>query len=221
MKWPLNAPWAEAGEADAQAPACFALRQLERNLRAWLNGPHRFPLSVINRAALEGLATDLQRKADDLDVDRPLLVIVLMGGTGVGKSTLLNALAGEAALAQTLRKLQPISLVALLATLVLLFGFQGEQIVKQPLIIALLAIPIVIQVYLNAGIAYALNRALSVPHNVACPSALIGASNFFELAVAAAIALFVFQSGAGLATVVGVLVEVPVMLSVEIGRAHV
>ena len=98
--------------------------------------------------------------------------------------------------------------------LVLLFGFQGEQIVKQPLIIALLAIPIVIQVYLNAGIAYALNRALGVPHNVACPSALIGASNFFELAVAAAIALFGFQSGAALATVVGVLVEVPVMLSV-------
>jgi arsenite transporter len=126
----------------------------------------------------------------------------------------LLALGGEAALAQTLRKLQPISLLALLATLVLLFGFQGEQIVKQPLIIALLAIPIVIQVYLNAGVAYALNRALRVPHNVACPSALIGASNFFELAVAAAIALFGFQSGAALATVVGVLVEVPVMLSV-------
>ena len=111
-------------------------------------------------------------------------------------------------------RLQPVSLVALLATLVLLFGFQGEQIVKQPLIIALLAVPIVIQVYLNAGIAYGLNRALGVPHNVACPSALIGASNFFELAVAAAIALFGFQSGAALATVVGVLVEVPVMLSV-------
>jgi ACR3 family arsenite transporter len=126
----------------------------------------------------------------------------------------LLAHGGEAALAQTLGKLQPISLIALLATLVLLFGFQGEQIVKQPLIIALLAIPIVIQVYLNAGIAYALNRALSVPHNVACPSALISASNFFELAVAAAIALFGFQSGAALATVVGVLVEVPVMLSV-------
>jgi ACR3 family arsenite transporter len=121
---------------------------------------------------------------------------------------------GGAALAQTLRTLQPISLIALLATLVLLFGFQGEQIVKQPLIIALLAVPIVIQVYLNAGIAYGLNRALGVPHNVACPSALIGASNFFELAVAAAIALFGFQSGAALATVVGVLVEVPVMLSV-------
>ena len=126
----------------------------------------------------------------------------------------LLAQGGEAALARALRTLQPISLIALLATLVLLFGFQGEQIVEQPLIIALLAIPIVIQVYFNAGIAYGLNRALGVPHNVACPSALIGASNFFELAVAAAIALFGFQSGAALATVVGVLVEVPVMLSV-------
>ncbi len=121
---------------------------------------------------------------------------------------------GEAALASTLKRLQPVSLAALLATLVLLFGFQGEEIVRQPLVILLLAVPIVIQVYLNAGIAYALNRALRVPHNVACPSALIGASNFFELAVAAAIALFGFQSGAALATVVGVLVEVPVMLSV-------
>src|SRR5947208_6127267 len=120
----------------------------------------------------------------------------------------------EARLAAMLRRLQPVSLVALLATLVLLFGFQGEQIVRQPLIIALLAVPIIIQVYLNAGIAYGINRALGVPHSVACPSALIGASNFFELAVAAAIALFGFQSGAALATVVGVLVEVPVMLSV-------
>ncbi len=126
----------------------------------------------------------------------------------------LRARGGEAALAAMLRRLQPISLIALLATLVLLFGFQGEQLVRQPLVIVLLAVPIVIQVYLNAGIAYWLNRALGVPHNVACPSALIGASNFFELAVAAAIALFGFQSGAALATVVGVLVEVPVMLSV-------
>ena len=121
---------------------------------------------------------------------------------------------GEAALTRTLQRLQPVSLLALLATLVLLFGFQGDEIVRQPLVILLLAVPIVIQVYLNAGIAYVLNRALGVPHRVACPSALIGASNFFELAVAAAIALFGFQSGAALATVVGVLVEVPVMLSV-------
>jgi arsenite transporter len=121
---------------------------------------------------------------------------------------------GPGALGRTLKTLQPVSLLALLATLVLLFGFQGEQIVRQPLVILLLAVPIVIQVYLNAGLAYGLNRALGVPHNIACPSALIGASNFFELAVAAAIALFGFQSGAALATVVGVLVEVPVMLSV-------
>jgi arsenite transporter len=97
----------------------------------------------------------------------------------------LLARGGDAALARSLARLQPISLVALLATLVLLFGFQGEEIVRQPLIIALLAVPIVIQVYLNAGLAYGLNRALGVPHNVACPLALIGASNFFELAVAA------------------------------------
>jgi ACR3 family arsenite transporter len=127
---------------------------------------------------------------------------------------MLLAHGGEAAVAGALRRLQPASLVALLATLVLLFGFQGDAIVRQPLVIALLAVPIIIQVYLNAGLAYGLNRVLGSPHNVACPSALIGASNFFELAVAAAIALFGFQSGAALATVVGVLVEVPVMLTV-------
>lgn len=113
-----------------------------------------------------------------------------------------------------LKVLQPLSLVALLATLVLLFGFQGEQIIAQPLVIALLAVPILIQVYFNSGLAYLLNRATGEAHCVAGPSALIGASNFFELAVAAAISLFGFQSGAALATVVGVLIEVPVMLSV-------
>lgn len=113
-----------------------------------------------------------------------------------------------------LKKLQPWSLSALLATLVLLFGFQGQQVLAQPLIILLLAVPILIQVYFNALLAYSLNRWLKVEHCVAAPSALIGASNFFELAVATAIALFGFNSGAALATVVGVLVEVPVMLSV-------
>ncbi|MGI6856339.1 ACR3 family arsenite efflux transporter [Mesorhizobium sp. 1B3] len=126
----------------------------------------------------------------------------------------LLASGGQAALGDLLRKLQPLSLAALLATLVLLFGFQGEQIVSQPIIIALLAIPILIQVYFNAGLAYLLNRVSGEKHCVAGPSALIGASNFFELAVAAAISLFGFSSGAALATVVGVLVEVPVMLSV-------
>ncbi|WP_310609092.1 ACR3 family arsenite efflux transporter [Limnohabitans sp.] len=108
----------------------------------------------------------------------------------------------------------PWSIAALLATLVLLFAFQGEAILKQPLVIALLAVPILIQVLFNSSLAYFLNRALGEAHNVACPSALIGASNFFELAVAAAISLFGFESGAALATVVGVLIEVPVMLLV-------
>lgn len=121
---------------------------------------------------------------------------------------------GGAALARLLQYLQPVSLVALLATLVLLFGFQGEQILAQPLIILLLAVPILIQVYFNSGLAYLLNRVAGEAHCVAAPSALIGASNFFELAVAAAISLFGFDSGAALATVVGVLIEVPVMLSV-------
>ena len=120
----------------------------------------------------------------------------------------------QAALDRLLAKLAPASLVALLATLVLLFGFQGEQIIAQPAIIGLLAVPILIQVYFNSGLAYLLNRMAGEQHCVAGPSALIGASNFFELAVAAAISLFGFHSGAALATVVGVLIEVPVMLSV-------
>lgn len=121
---------------------------------------------------------------------------------------------GQAALDRLLATLGPVSLVALLATLVLLFGFQGEQIVAQPGVIALLAVPILLQVYLNAGLAYWLSRRFGVAWCVAAPAALIGASNFFELAVAAAISLFGLKSGAALATVVGVLVEVPVMLSV-------
>ncbi|MGZ8995217.1 MAG: ACR3 family arsenite efflux transporter [Rhodospirillales bacterium] len=121
---------------------------------------------------------------------------------------------GAAALAATLKRLGPVSLIALLATLVLLFAFQGEQILAQPLIIVMLAVPILIQVYFNSGLAYWLNRRFGEAHCVAAPSALIGASNFFELAVATAIGLFGFDSGAALATVVGVLVEVPVMLSV-------
>jgi arsenite transporter len=121
---------------------------------------------------------------------------------------------GEARLHATLARIQPWSVAALLATIVLLFAFQGRQILAQPLIIAMLAVPILVQVYFNSGLAYLLNRRFRVAHSVAGPSALIGASNFFELAVAAAITLFGFNSGAALATVVGVLVEVPVMLSV-------
>jgi ACR3 family arsenite transporter len=127
---------------------------------------------------------------------------------------LLLGSGGEAGLQRTLAVLQPASLLALLATLVLLFGFQGERILAQPLVILLLAVPILIQVYFNAGLAYWLSRRFGVAWCVAAPAALIGASNFFELAVAAAISLFGLGSGAALATVVGVLVEVPVMLSV-------
>jgi len=121
---------------------------------------------------------------------------------------------GQPALDALLHRIGPWSIAALLATLVLLFAFQGEQILRQPMIIAMLAVPILIQVFFNSGLAYLANRAVGEKHSVACPSALIGASNFFELAVAAAISLFGFDSGAALATVVGVLIEVPVMLLV-------
>ena len=121
---------------------------------------------------------------------------------------------GQAAFDAAMQRIGPWSIAALLATLVLLFAFQGEAILRQPLVIALLAVPILIQVLLNSALAYGLNRWLGEKHSVACPSALIGASNFFELAVAAAISLFGLNSGAALATVVGVLIEVPVMLLV-------
>jgi len=121
---------------------------------------------------------------------------------------------GQAAFQAALDRVGPWSIAALLVTLILLFAFQGEAILQQPLVIALLAVPILIQVLFNSALAYWLNRRLGEKHSIACPSALIGASNFFELAVAVAISLFGFQSGAALATVVGVLIEVPVMLLV-------
>jgi ACR3 family arsenite transporter len=120
----------------------------------------------------------------------------------------------EAHFQAVLANIGPFSIAALLLTLVLLFAFQGEAILKQPLVIAMLAVPILIQVFFNSALAYWLNRQVGEKHNIACPSALIGASNFFELAVAAAISLFGFESGAALATVVGVLIEVPAMLLV-------
>jgi ACR3 family arsenite transporter len=121
---------------------------------------------------------------------------------------------GQAAFDAALARIGPLSIAALLLTLVLLFAFQGQAILQQPLVIAMLAVPILIQVFFNSGLAYWLNRQVGEKHSIACPSALIGASNFFELAVAAAISLFGFHSGAALATVVGVLIEVPVMLLV-------
>ncbi|PPC84089.1 MAG: arsenical-resistance protein [Methylotenera sp.] len=128
------------------------------------------------------------------------------------RKALLNK--GQQTFEAAMQKIGPWSIAALLLTLVLLFAFQGEEILKQPLVIGLLAVPILIQVFFNSALAYWLNRKVGEKHNIACPSALIGASNFFELAVAAAISLFGFHSGAALATVVGVLIEVPVMLLV-------
>jgi ACR3 family arsenite transporter len=141
------------------------------------------------------------------------IVLPVMVAT-IWRRAIVRRADGAAALARLLGRLHPLSLAALLVTLVLLFGFQGRQIVAQPLVIVLLAVPILVQVYFNSGLAYLLSRRLGVAHCVAAPAALIGASNFFELAVAVAISLFGLESGAALATVVGVLVEVPVMLSV-------
>ena len=142
-----------------------------------------------------------------------LYIVVPVIAGQVIRSVVLSR-SGDTGLANLLARIQPISIVALLTTLVLLFAFQGQSIIAQPLVIALLAVPILIQVYFNSGLAYLLNRWSGEAHCVAAPSALIGASNFFELAVAAAISIFGLKSGAALATVVGVLIEVPVMLSV-------
>ena len=151
---------------------------------------------------------------DTLVLSVVLYIVLPVVVATLWRHRLMSGRDGEARLARLLHVLQPLSLLALLTTLVLLFGFQGEQIIAQPLIILLLAIPILVQVYFNSGLAYLLGRRLGVDHRVAAPAALIGASNFFELAVATAISLYGLNSGAALATVVGVLVEVPVMLSV-------
>jgi ACR3 family arsenite transporter len=173
-------------------------------------------IMVIAFAPIVGLLLGLSSITvpwDTLILSVVLYIVVPVIAAQLWRHALL-AQGGAPALSRTQRRIGPLSLCALLLTLVLLFGLQGEQITRQPLVILLLAIPIVIQVYFNAGLAYWVNRKLGVEWCVAGPSALIGASNFFELAVATAIALFGFQSGAALATVVGVLVEVPVMLSV-------
>ncbi len=149
---------------------------------------------------------------DTLLISVVLYIVIPVILSQLWRASLLRK--GQAAFDATMEKIGPWSITALLATLVLLFAFQGQAILDKPLIIALLAVPILIQVLFNSSLAYLLNRAVGEKHSVACPSALIGASNFFELAVAAAISLFGFNSGAALATVVGVLIEVPVMLLV-------
>ncbi len=205
----------------AAAP-CTAMVFVWSNL---LDGEPHFTLSqvalndtvmVIAFAPLVGLLLGLSSISvpwDTLLLSVGLYIVIPVIASQLGRWFLLRR-GGPSALAHMLAILNPISLGALLLTLILLFGFQGQQILAQPFVILLLAVPILIQVYFNAGLAYWLNRRFGVAYCVAGPSALIGASNFFELAVATAIALFGFQSGAALATVVGVLIEVPVMLSV-------
>ncbi len=223
----LFRPWLPEGQIDSYiaglillaAAPCTAMVFVWSNLS---DGEPNFTLSqvalndaimIVAFAPLVGLLLGLSAIVvpwDTLFLSVVLYIVVPVLAAQLWRRYLL----GSGGLTATLTALQPVSLIALLTTLVLLFGFQGGQILAQPLVIMLLAVPIVIQVYLNAGIAYWLNRQCGEAHNVAGPSALIGASNFFELAVAAAISLFGFESGAALATVVGVLVEVPVMLSV-------
>ncbi len=225
----LFAPWLPAAQADsyiaglillAAAPCTamvFVWSQLTR-------GDPYFTLSqvalndaimIVAFAPIVGLLLGLSAITvpwTTLLVSVVLYIVVPLLIAQVARRWLLGR--SEAALEAVRSRLAPVGIAALLATLVLLFAFQGEQILAEPAIIALLAVPIVIQVYFNSALAYWLNRRLGVAHCVAGPSALIGASNFFELAVAAAISLFGLNSGAALATVVGVLVEVPVMLSV-------
>ncbi|HVI28551.1 ACR3 family arsenite efflux transporter [Hansschlegelia sp.] len=226
----LFRPWLPAEQIDSYvaglillaAAPCTAMVFVWSNLT---RGDPLFTLSqvavndaimIVAFAPIVGLLLGLSAIAvpwDTLVLSVGLYIVVPVAAAQLLRRSVLGS-GGRPALDRLLARLQPASLVALLATLVLLFAFQGEQIVAQPLVIGLLAVPILIQVYFNAGLAYLLNRASGEAHCVAGPSALIGASNFFELAVAAAISLFGFKSGAALATVVGVLIEVPVMLSV-------
>ena len=226
----LFRPWLPAGQVDSYIAGLILLAAAPCTAMVFVwsrltDGEPNFTLSqvalndaimVVAFAPVVGLLLGLSAITvpwNTLLLSVMLYIIVPLIAAQLWRRSLLTS-GGEAALQRALKALHPVSLVALLATLVLLFGFQGQQIIAQPLVILLLAVPILIQVYFNAGLAYLLNRQCGSAHSVAGPSALIGASNFFELAVAAAISLFGFESGAALATVVGVLVEVPVMLSV-------
>ncbi len=225
----LFAPWLPADQSDSSiaglillaAAPCTAMVVVWSRLT---NGDPLFTLSqvavndvimVFAFAPLVGLLLGISAIVvpwDTLVTSVVLYIVIPLALAQLWRKSLLSK--GQAHFDATMAKLGPWSIAALLATLVLLFAFQGRAIIEQPLVIALLAVPILIQVFFNSSLAYLLNRAVGEQHSVACPSALIGASNFFELAVAAAIGLFGFESGAALATVVGVLIEVPVMLLV-------
>ncbi|MGE0811191.1 MAG: ACR3 family arsenite efflux transporter [Immundisolibacter sp.] len=225
----LFAPYLPAGQIDSYIAGLILLAAAPCTAMVFVwsrltNGDPLFTLSqvalndtimVFAFAPLVGLLlgiSAIQVPWDTLLTSVVLYIVIPVILAQWWRRTLLRR--GQGAFDAAMQRIGPWSTAALLATLVLLFAFQGEAILRQPLVIALLAVPILIQVFFNSALAYGLNRWLGEQHPVACPSALIGASNFFELAVATAISLFGFESGAALATVVGVLIEVPVMLLV-------
>jgi ACR3 family arsenite transporter len=225
----LFAPWLPAEQIDSYIAGLILLAAAPCTAMVFVwsrlsNGDPLFTLSqvavndtimVFAFAPIVGLLLGISAITvpwDTLVTSVVLYIVIPLALAQLWRKSLLSK--GQAHFDAVMAKLGPWSIAALLATLVLLFAFQGRAILAQPLVIALLAVPILIQVFFNSALAYWLNRAVGEQHNIACPSALIGASNFFELAVAAAISLFGFESGAALATVVGVLIEVPVMLLV-------
>jgi ACR3 family arsenite transporter len=225
----LFAPWLPADQIDSYIAGLILLAAAPCTAMVFVwsrlsNGDPMFTLSqvalndaimVVAFAPLVGLLLGIAAITvpwDTLITSVVLYIVIPVIIAQLWRRSLLSQ--GQGAFDAAMQKIGPWSIAALLLTLVLLFAFQGEAIIRQPLVIALLAVPILIQVFFNSSLAYLLNRAVGEKHNIACPSALIGASNFFELAVAAAISLFGFESGAALATVVGVLIEVPVMLLV-------
>jgi len=225
----LFAPWLPADQIDSYIAGLILLAAAPCTAMVFVwsrlsNGDPMFTLSqvalndaimVVAFAPLVGLLLGIAAITvpwDTLITSVVLYIVIPVILAQLWRRSLLRR--GQAAYDAAMQAMGPWSIAALLLTLVLLFAFQGEAILEQPLVIALLAVPILIQVLFNSSLAYWLNRAVGEKHNIACPSALIGASNFFELAVAAAISLFGFESGAALATVVGVLIEVPVMLLV-------
>ncbi len=223
------APWLPADQLDSYIAGLILLAAAPCTAMVFVwsrltNGDPLFTLSqvalndtimVVAFAPLVGLLLGMSAIVVPWDTLVTSVVLYIVIPVFIAQAWRQSLLArGPAAFEAAMARIGPWSIGALLATLVLLFAFQGEAILRQPLVIALLAVPILIQVIFNSALAYWLNRRLGEKHSVACPSALIGASNFFELAVAAAISLFGFHSGAALATVVGVLIEVPVMLLV-------
>jgi ACR3 family arsenite transporter len=225
----LFAPWLPADQLDSYIAGLILLAAAPCTAMVfvWSRLTHGDPLFTLSQVALNDaimvvafapiVALLLGLSAiivpwDTLITSVVLYIIVPVIIAQLLRKVLLQK--GQASFDRAMEMISPWSITALLATLVLLFAFQGQAIIEQPLVIALLAVPILIQVIFNSSLAYWLNRAVGEKHNIACPSALIGASNFFELAVAAAISLFGFHSGAALATVVGVLIEVPLMLVV-------